>query len=187
MTLEEKINKAFDGNIEKVNGGVGVYTSQFIQEVLSICQQEIDEAYKRDSIILTTDQICQIAGFAGLNIDNPNLDEFEIEYTIDKSDKGLFVWTTEYPEEGSVNLESPKENIMNFTQKIPHRVGDLHVEHLTDIEIIEELYKQLWKSNEIINKIKATVTGSWGTKDQTDHNMEILNPLYNEAKARKWI
>jgi hypothetical protein len=40
MTFEEKILKAFDGNVEAVIGGVGVHTSQFIQDVLTICKHE---------------------------------------------------------------------------------------------------------------------------------------------------
>ena len=76
---------------------------------------------------------------------------------------------------------------MDFIRQVSKRPGDIDVQDLSDIKIIEELYKQLWKSNKIIKDIQSLINSSWGTKDQTDHNMEILNPLYNEAKARKWI
>jgi hypothetical protein len=61
---------------------------------------------------------------------------------------------------------------------IHYRDCDVRVGNLKDEELIELLYKRLWASNEALEKIKGIVTSSFGTKDITDFNMEILNPLW---------
>jgi len=80
-------------------------------------------------ILLTTQQIFEIANFAGLGVSLPNEDEKDIDYILDDDMtinvfgdddkrgyeyKGLGIYSSEYPEEGALplsNLEKLDKNL----------------------------------------------------------------------------
>lgn len=67
---------------------------------------------------------------------------------------------------------------MKIRNKIKYRDCDIRIGILTDEQIIKLLYERLNESNKILEKIKGLVTSSFGCKDETDFNSEILNPLW---------
>ena len=62
--------------------------------------------------------------------------------------------------------------------KINFRDCDVRIDRMTDEEIIKYLYDRLYESEKALEKIRNTVTSGFGTKDMTDFNNEILNPLW---------
>jgi len=77
-------------------------------------------------ILLTTQQIFDIAQFAGLGVSPPTEDEKNIDYVLDDDMtinilgdddkrgykyKGLGIYSSEYPEEGAVPLNNPEIEI----------------------------------------------------------------------------
>lgn len=62
--------------------------------------------------------------------------------------------------------------------KNSNRDCDIRVANKTKDEIIEILYHRLDESDKALRKIRGIVGSSFGTKDISDYNSEILNPLW---------